>query len=149
MNKVGILVIEDDREMCEELAEILRLEGYSVEKAYDGIEGMKLVDSRNYDMVLLDLKLPGFDGADLLRHIKKNTSVPVIVITGKPITSELQGILEPEDEKDLEALKLADGFAEKPFNIKAVLGAIRELKSTGGAPVSPEQKSSGKPRKDA
>ncbi|MFO7915318.1 MAG: response regulator [Candidatus Krumholzibacteriales bacterium] len=149
MNKNGILIIEDDREMCEEFAEILRLEGYEVDQANDGIEGKKLVDRGDYEVVLLDLKLPGISGSELLKYIKKNRLARVIVITGKPLTSELHEILEPEDHQDMEAVELADGFAEKPFNIEEVLSAIRELTAYRGNPVSSGEPDIKEPETDA
>lgn len=136
MNRNGILIIEDDREMCEELAEILRMEGYAVGQANDGDEGKKMVDKGDYDVVLLDLKLPGISGSELIRHIKKNMQARVIVITGKPLTSELHEMLEPEDREDLDAIELADEFAEKPFRIEAVLRTIRKLMDESAGPAS-------------
>jgi DNA-binding response OmpR family regulator len=129
MNRGSILIIEDDREMCEELAEMLRLEGYSVDKAYNGKKGKRLVDSKGYATILLDLKLPTLDGIDLLQHIKRNHQARVIVITGKPLRSELHQTLKPDEKQYLETLKLADGFAEKPFEIESVLDSIRKLTS--------------------
>ncbi|MBD3422835.1 MAG: response regulator [Candidatus Latescibacteria bacterium] len=127
MNKNGVLIIEDDREMCEELAEILKLEGYRVGQANDGIEGRRLFESGEYGLILLDLKLPGMSGSELLRYIKKNSSAMVMVITGKPLSGELREILKPDDREEKNALELADGLAEKPFNIEAVLKQIRKL----------------------
>lgn len=127
MNKRGILIVEDDREMCDELAEVLKLEGYSVDKVYHGTEGKNLVDSKDYELVLLDLKLPGLGGVDLLQHIKQNCSSKVIVITGKPLKSDLYGRLQQAGEEELAPLELADGFAEKPFDIEAILDSIRKL----------------------
>ena len=148
MSRNGILIIEDDREMCEELAEILRMEGYAVDQANDGNEGKKMVDSGDYDVVLLDLKLPGISGSELIRHINKNRQARVIVITGKPLTSELHEMLEPEDQEDLDAVELADEFVEKPFNIEVVLSTIRKLMDEGAKPVSSQETDIRKPGTD-
>jgi len=148
MNRNGILIIEDDREMCEELAEILRMEGYAVDQANDGNEGKKMVDKCDYDVVLLDLKLPGIGGSKLIRHIKKNRQARVIVITGKPLTSELHEMLEPEDQEDLDAIELADEFVEKPFNIEAVLHTIRKLMGESARPVSTQDEDIREPETD-
>jgi DNA-binding response OmpR family regulator len=134
MNRGSILIIEDDRDMCDELAELLALEGYSVDAAYNGREGKRLIDSKDYTIVLLDLKLPAIDGYELLRYIKRNRPTNVIVITGKPLGSELERTLQPEDDLDRAALELADGFAEKPFNIEAVLDSIKRATARGGTP---------------
>jgi len=127
MKKNSVLIVEDDREMCDELAEILSTEGYSVDRAYEGDEGRRLVDKFDYAVVLLDLKLPGFNGSELLRYVKKNCDSSVLVITGKPLKSELRDYLRPKEEVDLEAIELADGIAEKPFNIEAVIESVRNL----------------------
>lgn len=138
-----ILIIEDDREMCDELAELLSLEGYAVNTAYDGIEGKRLVDGTDYSVVILDLKLPSLDGANLLRHIKQHHSCPVIVITGKPLGSELHRFLQPTEEGDRLARELADGFIQKPFRIESMLESIRKLAVQGGAPTPPMDPPSG------
>ncbi len=127
MKKNRVLIVEDDREMCDELAEILSMEGYSVDKAYEGKEGKRLVDSFDYAVVLLDLRLPGFNGSELLRHVKGNCASRVLVITGKPLKSELREYLRPKEEEDFAALELADGIAEKPFEVEAVIESVRKL----------------------
>ncbi len=134
--------------MCDELAEVLKLEGFAVEKVYDGIEGKRMVESKDYSVVLLDLKLPGFGGSDLLRYIKRNCSAKVIVMTGKPLRSELYGDLEQAGRGDLESLKMADGFAEKPFDIDKILDSVRKLSTgkeipPGGAHETPDEFQSG------
>jgi DNA-binding response OmpR family regulator len=143
-----ILIVEDDSAMCDEFAEILRLEGYSVDMAYDGLEGRRMLDGNDYDVVILDLNLPGFSGIDLLKYIRAGLSARVIVITGEPIDSELRGTLELEDEKRLEALKLADGCTEKPFDIEKILKSIEELSASAGSPPPGRDSGGQKPRRE-
>lgn len=80
----NILIIEDDKEMCEELAFTLRGKGYEVETAYDGMEGNSLISLFTFDIILLDLNLPELSGFDILKNVKTNrTRLSIIVITGQ------------------------------------------------------------------
>jgi DNA-binding response OmpR family regulator len=122
-----ILVVEDDREMREELAELLSLEERDVVTTRLGLEGKRLLESDDYSLVLLDLKLPDIDGTELLRHIKANSSARVLVITGKTIGGYLEEHIADEDRVDIEVIKVADGVIEKPFQIESLLDSIRRL----------------------
>lgn len=119
-----ILIIDDDKEMCEELREILKDEGYNVSAALDGLEVKSLIEKFNYDILLLDLKLPGISGFDILKNIKeKDMKLKVIIITGNPLKTLLK--------EEVETLKLADEIISKPFDIEVVLGKIKELLNVG------------------
>ncbi|NTV29990.1 MAG: response regulator, partial [Candidatus Omnitrophica bacterium] len=80
-----ILIIDDDKELCEELVEFLQAEGYAAECASDSIDGEKLVRSKKYDMVLLDYKMPVLTGVDLLKRLKAdNIRERIFIISGRP-----------------------------------------------------------------
>lgn len=82
MTEADILLIEDDHDMCDELKEILVGEGFSVDLAYDGAEGLDAINKNKYRLILLDLKLPRVDGRAILKYIKsKGIDVRVIVVT--------------------------------------------------------------------
>jgi DNA-binding response OmpR family regulator len=132
---VRILVVEDDSEMREELAELLSIENIEVFTAPNGLEGKRLVDGGDYSLVLLDLKLPDMEGTELLRHIKANSSSCVLVITGRPIDSDLEQLVEGEDAVDMAAIKLADGIIEKPFRIERLMDTIHRLISERDHPI--------------
>ena len=125
MNPVKILIVDDDREMCGELAEILTEEGFTVDVAYDGTAGKRLVDDEKYGVAIVDLKLPGLNGADLIRHIKSTCSTHVIVITGKPLGSDLYDTLQPREDPSRSITQFADDLAEKPFDIRKILDSIK------------------------
>lgn len=129
MKTGSILIVEDDVEMCEELAEILRFEGFEVMTAHDGLAGKRLFDDGDYSLVLLDLRLPEFDGAELLGHIKGNSSLPVLVLTGKPIESELGELQGKTDRSGRRIVEIADGFIEKPFLIEQLIETVELLVS--------------------
>lgn len=131
--KKKILMLDDDEELCEEIAEILIDEGYRVTTAFDGLRGKRLVEKYNYDILILDIKMPGLSGLDILESIKgQNKELKVIILTGRPLSEELQErrICKDKEEK---ILRLADGIINKPFDIEVLLNKIKEL--SGKAPA--------------
>lgn len=124
-----ILIIDDDQELCEEITEILQDEGYFVNTAFDGLEGKKLIEKYDYDILILDLKLPGINGFDIFKSVKdKHAKLKVLILTGRPLikqwSREETGVIEDKEE---DLLKLTDGFINKPFDVKAVLAKVKEL----------------------
>jgi len=131
--KKRILVLDDDEELCEEITEILIDEGYRVTTAFDGLKGKRLVEKYDYDILILDIKMPGLSGLDILESIKgQSKEVKVIILTGRPLSKELQegSICKDKEEK---ILRLADGIINKPFDIEVLLNKIKEL--SGKAPA--------------
>lgn len=125
MNKSRILIIEDDEEMCEELIKFLEDEDYSSDVAYDGEEGMRFIKEDGYAIILLDLKMPGINGYEILKYIKEEyPATKVLVLTGSPIDREILN-----DYKNT-TLKLADSVINKPFDAERVLSKIKELINT-------------------
>ncbi|PKL25527.1 MAG: transcriptional regulator [Spirochaetae bacterium HGW-Spirochaetae-3] len=81
--KFTILIVDDEKNIREGLGEYLRLDGYDVELAADGKEGVQAADRGDVDLVITDLRMPGLSGGELLRHVaSRYPSVPVIVLTG-------------------------------------------------------------------
>ena len=119
----NIVIIDDDREMCEEIKDILADEGYAVCAAYDGMQGLALVEKCDCDILLLDLKMPGLDGATVLKRLKeKDTRPRVVVLTARLTESE-----SPEEIiADEEVASLVDRVITKPFRIPELLMAIRQ-----------------------
>ncbi|MBA7470038.1 putative transcriptional regulatory protein TcrX [subsurface metagenome] len=131
--KKRILVLDDDEELCEEIAEILIDEGYRVTTAFDGLTGKRLVEKYNYDILILDVKMPGLSGLDILEGIKgQNKELKVIILTGRPLSKNLQGERIYEDKEE-NILRLAEGIISKPFDIEVLLNKIKEL--SGKAPA--------------
>jgi DNA-binding response OmpR family regulator len=125
-----ILMIDDDHELCEELAEALVEEGHSVSTAHDGARGRDLAGKLDYDILLLDLRLPLVSGFEILQSMKAHRgSVGIIVMSGYPVGSKLPA---PDSDADpAELLRLADRILHKPFDVTELLQAIRTL--SGGA----------------
>ena len=121
-NKLQILVIDDEKDICNLFREILTSEGYIVLTALDGMRGLKIAEEKKPDIVLLDLKMPKMDGIEVLRRIKKiDKNIIVIIITayGTMDTARM-------------AMKLgAYDYITKPFDINYVKAVIKDgVKST-------------------
>src|SRR4030042_5615810 len=85
-----ILIVDDDVGLAEEMAEIRRDEGYWVESASDSSQGEKLIKENTHDIYLLDYKMSGLSGVDLLRKVKeKNSNSAVFIISGRPFFEKL------------------------------------------------------------
>ena len=123
-----ILMIDDCVEMCEEVSEILRDEGYEVQVAHDGVAGDALLKGSCYDLVLLDLKMPGLDGFGVLRSLRqRDDEIKVVIVTARPIVSDLLKTEGGLDDRDYETLKLADGVINKPYDLPLLLSTMRGL----------------------
>lgn len=109
-----ILVVEDDNDINQLLCRILKKSGYSPQPAYSGTEAMIYLERQEWDMVLLDLMLPGLPGEELLVTINEKSSTPVIVISAKE-----------EQETKVATLRIgADDYITKPFDIEEVSARI-------------------------
>lgn len=79
----SILIIDDEKAIRKTLSEILGYEGYKIDEASDGEEGLSKFKSKNYDLVLCDIKMPKLDGIEFLEKAKEiNSEVPIIIISG-------------------------------------------------------------------
>ena len=79
-----ILILEDNVHLAHGLKKTLVKEGYAVDVCHDGLDGITILDYQEYDLLLLDLGLPGIDGIDILKKIrKKNQNLPVIIISAR------------------------------------------------------------------
>lgn len=112
--KINILVVEDDLDINNLLCNILKRNNYEVRGAYSGTEATLCLEHYNYDLVLLDLMLPGIDGESIIAEIRKDKFMPIIVISAKN---------GPEEKVNVLRLG-ADDFITKPFNIEEVLARV-------------------------
>ena len=111
-----ILVVEDEPGIALGLEDDLRLEGWEVEIAADGLAGAKLAKERDFDLILLDVMLPGKDGFDVCRELRRaGLRVPIIMLTAK--TQEAEKILGLDVG--------ADDYVTKPFSPKELRARIR------------------------
>ena len=111
----NILVIDDDETICSLFKDTLEEIGHSVTTVIESSKGVELVKNQDYDLVFLDLKMPGMDGAELFRQIKMaKPKLPVTIITGYP-------------DSDLMKIALAHGplgMMNKPFSESDILAAV-------------------------
>ena len=120
----NILVIEDDNDINSLIKELLLADGYNVSSAFSGTEGKLLFDiaKNDYDLIFLDLMLPGMSGEDLLRYIRDVSEVPVIIVSAKSIQNHKVNILKLG----------ADDYITKPFDINELsIRAMNILKRVG------------------
>ena len=112
-----ILLIDDDAELCSLLGEFLTREGFIVECEHGGKRGLERAQSGNYDVVLLDVMLPGMDGFAILRELRKTSRVPVLMLTARG-----------EDVDRIVGLEMgADDYLPKPFNPRELTARIRAI----------------------
>jgi len=123
-----ILVVDDDNEMREEISGILREENFDVDTAGDGLEAEKKIEKSNFDAVVLDLKLPGVNGVDVLKFIRENSiKTRVIIITGSLLDSNWVDEKLGDMKSNKKLLQKADMVLGKPFDIKTLLFGIKKV----------------------
>lgn len=116
MNK-KILIIEDDPKIRRYLEIELLREGYDVNLASDGIEGLKLFRKNTYSLILLDLMMPKLSGESVCKEIRKNSNIPIIILTAKDETFSKINLLDLG----------ADDYITKPFHIGELFARIRVI----------------------
>lgn len=118
-----ILVIEDEGRIVRLIRDYLSEEGYRIIDARDGEEGLTAFERQNPDLIILDLMLPKKDGLDVAREVRKNSEVPIIMLTAK--TEEVDRVT---------GLELgADDYMTKPFSLRELAARIKAvLRRTGG-----------------
>ena len=123
-----LLVVDDDTELCSLLGEFLSREGFTVDFEHDGRRGLERALKSEYDLLVLDVMMPGMDGFEVLKRLRKQSRVPVLMLTARG-----------EDVDRIVGLELgADDYLAKPFNPRELTARIRailrriETKPSGG-----------------
>jgi two-component system response regulator CpxR len=112
-----VLIVDDDVELCRLLAERLSTEGFVIEAVPDGPRGLERALSMEHDLVILDLMLPGMGGLDVLRRLRAQSPVPVLILTARG-----------EDVDRILGLEIgADDYVPKPFNPRELIARIRAI----------------------
>ncbi|SES90393.1 response regulator transcription factor [Anaerobranca gottschalkii] len=120
--KEKILIIDDEELLVKGLSHSLKKEGFEVDSAFDGEEGLEKIKANPYSLVILDLMLPKIDGMTLCKKIREKSSVPIIMLTAKG--DDVDKILGLEYG--------ADDYLTKPFNTKELIARIKAvLRRTG------------------
>ncbi len=115
MSKGKILVVEDEVSLARFIELELTFEGYNVVVAHDGKDGLNMFEKQKYDLVLLDIMLPGIDGMEICRRIRKLSNVPIIILTAKDGVSDKVTGLDSG----------ASDYITKPFAIEELLARMR------------------------
>jgi two-component system response regulator CpxR len=114
---VQILLIDDDAELCGLLVELLSREGFSTECQHEGKRGLDRALHGGFDLVILDVMLPGFDGFEILHRLRAESRVPVLMLTARG-----------EDLDRIAGLEMgADDYLGKPFNSRELVARIRAI----------------------
>jgi DNA-binding response OmpR family regulator len=115
MDKISLLIIEDEKQIARFLELELTHEGYKVEIETDGREGLSKAKENRYDLILLDIMLPGINGMEVCRRIRQFSNIPIIMLTARDeLTSKVMGL-------DIGA----DDYITKPFSIEELLARVR------------------------
>ena len=114
---MALLVVDDDVELCSLLSEFLRREGFLVQCEHDGRRGLELALEGGLELVVLDVMLPGLDGFEILKRLRHQSRVPVLMLTARG-----------EDVDRIVGLELgADDYLAKPFNPRELLARIKAI----------------------
>ncbi|MDT8716498.1 response regulator transcription factor [Clostridium sp. 19966] len=115
MRKYKILLVEDEKQMATFIEMELTHEGYKVEIAYEGREAVKMIENVEYDLILLDVMIPGLNGIEVCRRVRQFSDIPIIMLTAKSDISD----------KVLGLDVGANDYLTKPFAIEELLARIR------------------------
>ena len=117
MQHPNILLIDDDAELSQLVTDYLTLDGFSLDHAADGIKGLQKAQTGSYQLILLDIMLPGLDGLSLLRQLRQTSYCPVLMLTARG-----------DDIDRILGLELgADDYLAKPFNPRELSARVRAI----------------------
>ncbi len=112
-----VLIVDDEKRIVDGVRKYFEQAGFDVVAAYDGISGLKMAIKENPDLLVLDLMLPGINGLDICREIRKDSNVPIIMLTARV-----------EESDKLVGLELgADDYVTKPFSPRELVARARAV----------------------
>src|SRR5690348_14448006 len=124
MSDKTILVVDDERHIVNLIKLYLENEGYHVEVAYDGTDGLQRIRVLRPALVVLDLMLPGIDGFEICRIVRRESDVPILMLTARA-----------DDIDKIVGLELgADDYLAKPFNPRELVARVKAILRRAGAP---------------
>jgi DNA-binding response OmpR family regulator len=121
-----ILVVEDERDIRELVLLHLKREGYVVDSAENGEEGLRLLGMNRYQVAVIDWMLPGISGIDLCKRLRSQSRIPLLMLTARTDPADIVLGLEAG----------ADDYVTKPFDVPVFLARIRALLRRGEAPTA-------------
>jgi len=136
-----VLVVEDEPELLQVITRALREQGYAVDGAPDGEEGLFRATSWNYDAVVLDLMLPKIDGWQLLETIRREKKTPVLILTARDaVTDRVRGLDGGADDYLVKPFELAELFARLRALIRRSAGQAASTIEIGGVVIDPRSR---------
>jgi two-component system, OmpR family, response regulator CpxR len=117
MKSIQVLLVDDDVELCSSLKRLLSMDGFEVKAVHDGDSGIRHALKGEYELVILDVMLPGGDGRKVLRRIRLTSQVPVIMLTARGDEADRIAGLE----------RGADDYLPKPFNPRELVARMRAV----------------------
>ena len=113
-----LLVVEDEKALCESIAKGLRLDGYEVDMVFDGEEAMEIISTDSYDLIILDLNLPGMDGLDILKNMRaSDNETNVLILSARGgLNDKIEGLDSG-----------ANDYLCKPFHFEELEARVRSL----------------------
>lgn len=115
MEKLTVLVVDDDREIVESIAIFLQADGYLVRKAYNGLEALDIVMTENVHLIILDIMMPELDGIKTLLKVRESKNLPIILLSAK----------SEDADKILGLTAGADDYITKPFNLSELVARVK------------------------
>ena len=115
MEKLTVLVVDDDREIVESIAIFLQADGYLVSKAYNGLEALDIVMTENVHLIILDIMMPELDGIKTLLKVRESKNLPIILLSAK----------SEDADKILGLTAGADDYITKPFNPSELVARVK------------------------
>ena len=113
----SILIVDDEKKICEFIKAFLDNEGYCTDVAYDGNSAIDKINSKEYDLIILDRMIPYISGEEICEYIRKKSEVPIIMLTARI-----------EDEDRIDGFKLGcDDYICKPFNINELVLRVKAI----------------------
>ena len=112
-----ILIVEDEPDLLASLAQALREEGYAVDTADNGDDGLFNAEGTDYDAIVLDVMLPGLDGWEILKRLRKTKKTPVLLLTARDQTRDRVKGLDTG----------ADDYVVKPFDLEEIFARLRAI----------------------
>lgn len=118
MPRLSVLLVEDEENLHDALKLNLELEGYEITSAYDGNQALQKIQQEYFDLIIMDVMLPGIDGISVVESIRlQNNEVPILILSAKNTSADrVQGLK-----------KGADDYLTKPFNLEELLLRVQKL----------------------
>nr|WP_169834540.1 response regulator transcription factor [Paenibacillus donghaensis] len=112
-----ILIIDDDKELCALIRQCVAAERIDADSCYSGVEGLTMLDKNDYQLILLDVMMPGMDGFQTMMTIRQQSSIPILMLTSKhDNTSKVRGLRSG-----------ADDYLTKPFDMEELIARVVSL----------------------